>query len=163
MFEDEFHRYHRRLNEDRAIIHLRGDNWQAKLRGHIYKTHLHPNVLCWFGVPKYDTDLATLLGVPLNRVAEKGTDFLERGWEYDFGNLGRPRVENTVMFDRLGGEWGEEWCKRMVVKSLRYIEQCQPSVVDWDRVHNVYPQSADIQFDLKRDWYDESFPTLSGS
>ena len=136
-------------------MQLRGDKGPAQLRGHIVNQHL---VLPWFGVAKFDIDLANRMDISLDWVVRKGIESLEQGWKQPKGIFaGEPNGADDV-YRRLGLPWNEDWCKLMVVKNLIYIAQSGQSKIDWNRVKNAVPGASTIRLDIHRDSYDIFIP-----
>lgn len=139
--------------EDAVIgMHKRGEEGPAQLRGHIVNQHYNPQVLAWFGVARFDIDLAQRMNIPLDWVVKKGIERLELGWKDPEGFLTRePNPGYARVYGRLGLPWGEDWCKLMVVKNLIYIDQSGMGRVDWARVSGAVPAYRSVTLDIRRD------------
>ena len=136
-------------------MQLRGENGPAQLRGHIVNQHFDPRVLSWFGVARFDIDLAQCMGIPLDWVIKKGIERLEHGWADKDGHLMKPPGNvSSQVYNRLDLPWGEDWCKLMVVKNLIYIDQSGMGSIDWDRVYKAVPTARSIKLDIRRDSFD---------
>jgi len=151
--------YYKELNEAARKFVKNGDT-PAGLRGHIVNKHFDPRVLGWFGVARFDIDLAKKLHIPLDWVVKKAYDRIEIGWPAEQASelqrylIKNPKTDVYARYAQLGIRFDEDWCKAMVIRNLRYIELLGLSPVDWNRVTRAVPSSRGITLDLARDSFD---------
>ena len=125
----------------------------ASLRGHIAKRHFIVGVCAYYGMARYDIEIAAYRGIPLDWVVKKAYENLERydsDIQYDINKDARVItgiVRNfSVMHYRI-----------IVVQTIKYIEQFGLASIDWDRVEKSLPGASNIKFDLERDSRDNQF------
>ena len=144
--------YQEALEAGVVHMYIKGEKAGPSLRGHIVKQHFSPYVLAWFGVARFDIDLAKRANIPLDWVVKKGIDRLENGWpevKPDFFAQ-TPRFDNdALMISDM--PWGEYWCKTMIVKNLMYIDQSGTAKVDWDKVVAAFAGASAVTLDINRD------------
>ena len=135
-------------------------NQEKGLRGHIANTHFSPLILPWYGVARFDIDLAKLLNIRLEWVVAKGMQYLETGWpEYqqNFDELILCNPNKRVVFDRTQEDWNTDWCKKMVYKNLLYIEQSGTANFDRSGIYRKHPHLEGITLDMSRDSFDPDY------
>jgi len=129
------------------------------LRGHIAKQHFSPGILAWMGVAKFDLELAALKGLNMDWAVKKAYERLENGWAGHEAEFQKPRtVKMNSVFNRDSLPWDENWPKIFLVKNLKYIEQLNLSVIDWDRVTKIIALTDETILDIEKDAHDPDFP-----
>jgi hypothetical protein len=153
--------YQHALEEAAIILEAKGEAGLPSLRGHIVNGHFSPGVLAWYGVARFDIDLAKLMEIPLTWVVKGGVKILEQGWksEYriDFESL--PDKHSSTVFRRFSQPWGPKWCREMIVRNFLYIEQQQLAEIDWVRVQQAVPNAHSLTLNLGHDSYDFLIPS----
>ena len=148
------------LESAKRDLSVLGGAGSAKLSEHIAQAHLALYVLPWYGVARFDIDLAEKMNAPLDGVIEYGVQRLKTGWRNNWERESEPGYQFFAVYRRLGLPWNEDWCKLMVVKNMLYVEQKKLAVVDWAEVRAIYPAAAGVSLDIKRDSFDPEFPEI---
>lgn len=132
------------------------------LRGHIVNAHFDPDILARLGIPRFDIELAQFRGFDLNWVAKKVYERLEEPTKTTAIRFRLLRkFHNTCVDGRdpyfaFGDVAGY---RRMLVRSLMYIEQLGLAPINWDRVRQAVPALDEINLDLERDSSEGPFIT----
>lgn len=123
------------------------------LQEHIAELHLSPELLRWFGVPRFDIDLTKMVDGSLEYVIGIAYDRLELGW-WGFDQTPALGSAFNHAWVKSGRDWSEDWCKGKVVQTLRYIERLKLGEIDWLHVSSVFPLAGMFDLDIDRDSYD---------
>lgn len=133
----------------------------ASLRGHIVKAHFNPAIIADLGVARYDIDLAAYRGFKLDWVVKQAYKRLEESPEM----TERRFVASSLLWgvrlrpgkDRYF-EYGDmEGYKKMLVKTLRHIDEQGLASVDWNRVALSVANLEEITLDIDRDSIERPF------
>lgn len=125
--------------------------YSASLRGHIVKGHLKPRALSWFGVPRYDIELAAFGGVRLDWVVDKTYEIIESSTKSLEEAI---RRESGVMTENLNAYRYRE----MAVRTLVLIEKHNLADVDWERVSRSFDRVQEIMNEPHKEVrFDRSF------
>lgn len=144
------------LEVDRVVFENNREYSTRNLVLHIFETHFRPDILAWMGVAIYDIKLAQLVNISLERVVDEGYKRLEVGWGIDEAFFDHyPTIGDNVL-RKSGLPWNRDWARMMIIKNLRYIEECRVGEIDWIRVERASPNAKDITLDLEKDAYDIS-------
>jgi len=129
----------------------KGGAWQTvkapSLRGHIVKGHLNVLALYSLGIAKYDIDVAKRRGFDLDWVTLKIYEKLERSDQSIKDDIERLLYGVT--------DFSPTDYRKVLVKNLKYIEDSQISVIDWNRVEKSFPNARQVTYDLLKDVGDQ--------
>ncbi|MDO8555723.1 MAG: hypothetical protein Q7R96_00940 [Nanoarchaeota archaeon] len=118
----------------------------ASLRGHIVNAHLEPMSLLCIGIPRYDIEAALVRQMDLAWVVKKAEERLE--------------PPTTARLVTLLGTAGVEKYQKLVVKTIRYIEQLYLGQADWPRIIRAFPEAEHVFVDITHDSGDDSYFTI---
>lgn len=129
----------------------KGGQWQwvkaPSLRGHIVKGHLNAMALYSLGIAKYDIDVAKRRGFDLDWVTLQIYERLERTDQSINDDIER------LLFGV--PDFSAADYRLVLVKNLKYIEDRQVSVIDWQRVEKSFPNARHVTYDFSKDVGDQ--------
>ena len=138
----------------------------SSIRGHIVNLHLSVGILAWYGVPIYDLQV-----LAFRRWRNTAQDY-GHAWNADWvvkNIYERLERSNTVIQEEIQqavergyfrtslAYFTVDTYRRLLIKTLKYIENLQLSFVDWNRVE-VSASYASAVFTNPTDSLDFGFP-----
>ncbi len=138
------------------------------LRGHIVNSHLSPDTFAVTGLPIFDLELLLFHGWHpdpiIKKIYEKLlTDDTELQKDIDsVTNLlssGKLHFFNPCSTNRHDVRFTVIEYRRMLIKTLLYIEQLRLGVVDWALVETAYQGAKKLGIVPNRDFYESFFVT----
>jgi hypothetical protein len=107
------------------------------LRGHIVNAHLRPSTLFWYGIPRFDVELAEARGFNLGWVVHKAIQRLEQADDLVAGLPPITEIQKSVFkINRL--PTATEY-RVLLARTLALIDNYNLASVDWERVENIIP------------------------
>lgn len=120
----------------------------ASLRGHIVSAHFQARTLESLGVARHDIEIAKYRWINLSWVCKKAYEKLERTDE---------DILQEIQDHKCKPEFGVYNYREILVKNLKFIEQCRLATIDWDRVLRSFPDANSVILNIDNDTRDSSF------
>lgn len=125
----------------------------TSLRGHIGNRHFIVGLCAYYGMARYDVEIAAYRGIPLDWVVKKAYENLER----DDADIQHDIDSDARVWIRQVRNFTVEHYRIIAVQTLKYMEQFGLTSIDWIRVEKSLPGASEVQFDLERDSRDDKF------
>ena len=127
-------------------------SWTS-LRGHIAKRHFIVGLCAYYGMARYDVEIAAYRGMHLDWVVKEAYENLER----DDADIQYDINKDARVITGIVRNFSVTHYRIIVVQTLKYIEQFGLASIDWDRVERSLLRASKVEFDLDRDSGDDQF------
>ena len=112
------------------------------IRRHIVDIHLSPRVLLETGIPRYELGICSYRKIDLSRVVEQA-----------YEKLGTPDQELQAQIDKekdrcLSFGSTIDAYKRMLVKTLKYIESYGLAAINWANVETLFNGARSVRINI---------------